>query len=845
MPWWDFYKLWTFSFEKGPLEKQRDLTQAPTGAGVGMPEAIPDLRGEAWGGGPRGMVRLHDSNDFIDLSTVTNRLARYKEYERLRNLAEIEMAMTVIAEEACVMGRTKVATAWDGYVNISKLAKDWEKNPKPFLVYAWDFNKDDYTLAWAYEPRFVKRAKTVRVTFHDGTQLVATDDHRVLMLDGTWMEMGGIQVDDKFKAFHKVDADRRHNKLSKNVFSRIFTYQDGWKSERQFIDEWRTGEVTHRQANVNKVARMLEDGASVGEIEKATNVKWSHHKKRMEEAGFTLAEHRQLSHKYDFKRVVNVESHDEVNVYDLSVKDHENFCTDSAVVHNCQIGDNGHVFEIKCKNQEVKKELEWLLFSRKMLNLDRRSWNHVKRLCIFGDGFFELLTNPDNPKDGILKMQELPPDSMYRIETTKCRLVEFQQGKDGPDYQALTRNEVTKATEADLQQATAIRFAPKQVIHFRIGDDRKAFYPYGQSLIEPARGPAHQLRLMEDAMVVYRLTRAPERRIFYIDVGKLPPFKAEAFIEKMKDQFRKKKVARTRGGGGGANVVEERWHAPAADEDYWLPIRPNSNTRIDTLQGAQNLGEIDDALYFRNKLFTALNFPQNYFNNSDPQQTRVSVSSLDVRFARMIERIQAHYVDGIVELCERHLELRGFPDEAYEDLELKMTPPSDWREMSRSEVLQARLNFVTSLKGAMIMADYDLLTRYMNLPAEEVEEIIARNTIQKLQELKLQIIGQNPPLMGVGVPGAPSGEQEIGAVPGGPSPMLGGEGTPPEGMPGAEEAPPEAGAEGGPEAAAAEPAGGGATLPEPDVQDIKRFDLEIKNYSQQQDAEDIDYSEEE
>ena len=343
-------------------------------------------------------------------------------------------------------------------------------------------------------------------------------------------------------------------------------------------------------------------------------------------------------------------------------------------------------------------------------------------------------------------------------------------------------------------------------------------------------------------------TRAPERRIFYIDVGKLPPFKAEAFIEKMKDQFRKKKVARTRGGGGGANVVEERWHAPAADEDYWLPIRPNSNTRIDTLQGAQNLGEIDDALYFRNKLFTALNFPQNYFNNSDPQQTRVSVSSLDVRFARMIERIQAHYVDGIVELCERHLELRGFPDEAYEDLELKMTPPSDWREMSRSEVLQARLNFVTSLKGAMIMADYDLLTRYMNLPAEEVEEIIARNTIQKLQELKLQIIGQNPPLMGVGVPGAPSGEQEIGAVPGGPSPMLGGEeGAPPEGMPpegaegmpGAEGPPPEG--EAGPEAA--QP--GGVALPEPDTQDIKRFDLEIKNYSQQQDAEDIDYSEEE
>jgi hypothetical protein len=102
MPWWDFYKVWTYNFEKGPLQKRRDLEKMLTGAGVGVPEAIPDLRGEAWGGGPRGFVRLHDSNDFVDLSTVTNRLSRYKEYERLRNVAEIEMAITVIAEEACV-----------------------------------------------------------------------------------------------------------------------------------------------------------------------------------------------------------------------------------------------------------------------------------------------------------------------------------------------------------------------------------------------------------------------------------------------------------------------------------------------------------------------------------------------------------------------------------------------------------------------------------------------------------------------------------------------------------------------------------------------------------------------
>jgi len=140
---------------------------------------------------------------------------------------------------------------------------------------------------------------------------------------------------------------------------------------------------------------------------------------------------------------------------------------------------------------------------------------------------------------------------------------------------------------------------------------------------------------MEDAMLVYRLSRAPERRVFYIDVGQLPPFKAEAFIEKMKDQFRKKKISSNRPGMSGPNSVEERYHAPAVDEDYWIPTRPNTNTKIETLPGAQNLGEIDDAVYFRNRLFTALQFPKNYFNVEDASVTKITLSAQDVRVARL------------------------------------------------------------------------------------------------------------------------------------------------------------------------------------------------------------------
>ena len=125
--------------------------------------------------------------------------------------------------------------------------------------------------------------------------------------------------------------------------------------------------------------------------------------------------------------MIGILPYHETEVYDLSVKDHENFCTDSAVMHNCQKNEDGNVFKITVQDEEIRKELEFLCFNRKMLNFNRRIWQMVKKVCIFGDGFYELITNPNNPKDGILKVQELPADSMYKVVTTKGRVVEFQQ----------------------------------------------------------------------------------------------------------------------------------------------------------------------------------------------------------------------------------------------------------------------------------------------------------------------------------------------------------------------------------------------------------------------------------
>ena len=843
-PWWaDFYKVFSGAFKKDPLWTKTHIDV--TGAGETSPDMM-DIRGDMAG---MGQIRLRDTNDLVDTSAVSNRPGRYKEYERLRIIPEIENAMTTIADEACVAGDTKIATLYYGMKSIRWLA---ENVKEPFLVYCYDFKKKDYTLGWAYEPRYVKTIHTMRLLLDDGSELTCTTDHRILTREGEWVEAGKLKYGSELMPFYKLPPNKMLNNLKTKQFPRIFTFKDGWKHERQFIDEWTSGKTPPKLARVNKFCRALAQGIGIGKALNMVKANYPSADSWLAKEGFTFDEVKWLGTKRDCRRVVGMLESTLQDVFDLSVKEHENFCTDSLVVHNCQQDENNNVFTIRVKNQEIQKELNFLFFHRKMLNLNRRMWNLIKNVCIFGDQFIELIINKNNPKDGILKIQELPCDSMYRIETVKGKLVEFQQSKSmgsGPDYQALMKTDIGIASEEDLQQSTCIRFHPNQIIHFKIGDERKTFYPYGVSLIEPARGPAHQLRLLEDAMVVYRLSRAPERRIFYIDVGDLAPFRAEAFIDRLKDQFRKKKVASSRGGATNNNAVEERWHAPAADEDYWLPIRRDSQTRIDTLPGAQNLSEIDDALYFRKKLFTALNFPMTYSDPPDANATRITVSAQDCKFSRMMQRIQSHVVDGVLEIAERHLELLGYPEESYEDLQIVMTPPSHWKEASEAEIIGQRINWMSTLKSSLMMGDFDILTKWGKYSEEEAQEIISRNTLQKYQDAKLQILMANPQLMGVGAPG--EGETELGAEGGGPNPMLSPDGQPPapdgqappdgqmppEGQAPDGQMPPDA-VGGGPQP----PQNGAPALGEPTPEEVKLYDLEIQGYSKEQDHEEIDFS---
>ena len=260
-----------------------------------------------------------------------------------------------------------------------------------------------------------------------------------------------------------------------------------------------------------------------------------------------------------------------------------------------------------------------------------------------------------------------------------------------------------------------IELDKNQIIHFRLFTSDPKFYPYGKSVAAYGVQTFRSLRLMEDAMLIYRLARAPERRIFYIDVGNLPSSKAEMFMERVKEKFKKEKYQRAGG-------VDARYNPLSADEDYFVPVKGNAGTRIETLPGAQNLGEVTDVSYFRDKLLAALKVPKDYVVAGKDQapEKKANLSELDVKFARAVARVQHDIEVGLETLAKRHLVMKGFPLTLIKDLHIQLPDPSDRFTKRRLEIDQARLAIVQTVTQTQLFPKDYIYKEYYDMSDGEI-----------------------------------------------------------------------------------------------------------------------------
>ena len=417
----------------------------------------------------------------------------------------------------------------------------------------------------------------------------------------------------------------------------------------------------------------------------------------------------------------------------------------------------GDIFEVKSENELVVNVVTEFF---KNIRLKEFIWDIMRNTCKYGDCFIENIVDLNNQDAGIQRVKVLNPNYLARVENEYGYLQHFLQ--EIPDSATAGATDPGFGT-GGTGTGKYIQLDKEQVVHFRVHTSDPNYYPYGKSILAPGVRAWKSLKLMEDAMLIYRLARAPERRVFYMDVGNMPSTKVEMYIERVKQKFKKEKFWDSAAGG-----ISEKYNPLSTDEDFFVPTRPKGATKIETLPGAQNLGETDDVKYFLDKLLAALKVPKDYIVEKDKSPERkANLSQLDVKFARAITRIQREIEIALNILVRRHLSLRKFSPSVVESVDISLCPPSDMFEKRRLELDEQKVRVVQAIKGLQLFPNEWILENYYQMADAEISSLTEKMKEQMKDDAEMQQSMQ--PDMGMGGGGMP------------PPPPPGGEEPPEEG----------------------------------------------------------------
>jgi hypothetical protein len=345
------------------------------------------------------------------------------------------------------------------------------------------------------------------------------------------------------------------------------------------------------------------------------------------------------------------------------------------------------ILKIKCSNEEIREILQMLYYS--ILNIEFNLFGWCRNLCKYGDFFMYLDLDEDK---GVKSFIGLPTEEMERIEG---------EDKNNPNYvqfQWNTRN---------------VTFENWQVAHFRIlGNDK--FQPYGSSVLDPARRIFRQLNLLEDAMLAYRIVRSPERRVFYIDVGNVPPNEVETHMQKIITTMKSSAIIDADSG-----KADLRYSPLSIENDYFIPVRAGSNTKIESLPGGSYTGDIDDVKYLRDKLYSAIKVPMSYLSRgSEGSEDKASLSQRDIRFARTIQRLQKSVISELEKIGIIHLYILGYRGEDLLSFKLALNNPSKITELQELEHWRTKFDVASAATEGFFSRRW-IAEKLFNLSDEE------------------------------------------------------------------------------------------------------------------------------
>jgi hypothetical protein len=395
--------------------------------------------------------------------------------------------------------------------------------------------------------------------------------------------------------------------------------------------------------------------------------------------------------------------------------------------------DMGEVLSIKSPDEDIQKILYNLFYD--VLNIEFNLWPWIRNMCKYGDFFLKLEIAEDF---GIYNVIPYTAFHIQRLEGDKDNPTEVKyqfdpEGVDASDYGYYN--------VPNQDNGRSIIFDNYEMAHFRLLTDMN-FLPYGRSYIEPARKLFKQYTLMEDAMLIHRIVRAPEKRVFYMNVGSIPPNEVDAFMEKTVSKMKRTPYVNQETG-----EYNLKYNMQNSMEDFFIPVRGNdASTKIESANGLQWDG-IADVEYLRDKLFAALKVPKAFMGYDENTDGKATLAAQDIRFARTIERIQRIITSELYKIALVHLYTQGYRDEQLANFEISLTNPSIIYDQERVALMKEKMDLAAQMvETNMFPTDfvYDHLFHLSEDQYDDYRDLIREDAKRKFRLSQIEAEGNDP-----------------------------------------------------------------------------------------------------
>jgi len=398
--------------------------------------------------------------------------------------------------------------------------------------------------------------------------------------------------------------------------------------------------------------------------------------------------------------------------------------------------DMHEVLSIKSSDENIQRVLYNLYYD--VLNIEFNLWSWVRNMCKYGDFFLKLEISEEF---GVYNVLPYTVYNMVRHEG---------MDKNNPTKVTFTIDPDGLASSADPNYVpntnkSIITLDNYEVAHFRLISDTN-YLPYGRSYIEPARKIYKQLTLMEDAMLIHRIMRAPEKRTFFVNVGSIPPNEVEQFMQKTINSIKKTPYVDPQTG-----QYNLRFNMQNMMEDFYLPVRGgDTSTRIETTKGLEYDGT-NDIEYLRDKMFAALKVPKAYFGFEKDLTGKATLAAEDIRFARTVERLQRIVESELTKIGLVHLYAQGFKGESLTNFEIKLTTPSIVYEQEKVALMKEKIDLATQMQATKLFSSDYIYDNIFNMSEDtynEMRDLVREDGKRSFRLSQIENEGNDPVVTG-------------------------------------------------------------------------------------------------